>query len=171
MSHFCPLSWQNQKKVANTNNYLEQCSIGLFIKSDCHSTTYTKKKDILIVSRLSDRQKELLFWRILGLTLTADSTICFHHYFYYTRYCYILGFPGNATMKQALPRNNETRFHATMKQTCPQQCKRRRYYGNGEAIEEREFSREQLESCSETRIDRTHPLCSECNLGVVLENQ
>jgi hypothetical protein len=36
------------EKVGNTNNYLEQCSNGLYIKSDCHSTTYTKKKDILI---------------------------------------------------------------------------------------------------------------------------
>jgi hypothetical protein len=30
--------------------------------------------------------------------------------------CYILGFPGNATMKQTLPRNNE--------KTCLQQCNR-----------------------------------------------
>jgi hypothetical protein len=27
------------------------------------------------------------------------------------------------------------------------------------------------ESCSGTQRDRTHPLCSECNLGAVLENQ
>jgi hypothetical protein len=74
------------EKVDNTNNYLERCSIGLYIKSDCHSTTYTKKKDILSVSILSDRQKELLLWRIQDLTLTADSTICFHHHFYYTQY-------------------------------------------------------------------------------------
>jgi hypothetical protein len=31
--------------------------------------------------------------------------------------------------------------------------------------------RSREESCSETRIDRTHPLCSECNLGVWFENR
>jgi hypothetical protein len=82
-----PLSWQNQKKWVTPIIILNSVvSVYMYIKSDCHSTTYTKKKDILSVSRLSDRQKELLLWRIQGLTLTSDSTICFHNYFYYTPY-------------------------------------------------------------------------------------
>jgi hypothetical protein len=63
-----------------------------------------------------------------------------------------------------LQHNNENkRFHATMKTNAStQQC-------NGDVTMEELRLREEL--CSETRIDRTHPLCSECNLGVWFENR
>ena len=61
------------------NNDLLDCSIGNYLNSKCHVTSYTNGKTELIDnSTINNSDKELLHWRT-GIALENLENVCLHH--------------------------------------------------------------------------------------------
>lgn len=63
---------------------LTSCSIGLLLKTECHQTTYTLKKDLQCFSNKSDEEKDLILL-ITEIRACDLNTICSHHNYYYLK--------------------------------------------------------------------------------------
>ena len=58
---------------------MSSCSVGLYMNSECHKTTYSRTVGVKNVESFERNEIELIFWRS-GLTmLNTNATICQHH--------------------------------------------------------------------------------------------
>ena len=67
-----------EKKLIMEIELNEQCSLGKFIKKDCHKKSYTSKIGFTKLDKLSDIEKELYCWRS-GIKIDEFHSLCYHH--------------------------------------------------------------------------------------------